>query len=103
MSHNSIVKLCGINHLTKMKYLIATDNSIESAEIAGLSSLKVLSLKTNQLEEIPDLSDMKKLVNVDFSHNKLVSGFENLSELKGVKVLNFAFNAIEMSLPEFHK
>lgn len=86
-----------------MKYLIAEENRIVGADIAGLSGAELISLRSNLLEEVPDLTDLKKLVNLDLSHNKLVSGFEHLTELKSVKVLDLSFNAMDMTLPEFHK
>lgn len=86
-----------------MKYLVADENAIVNAEVAGISSLKLLSLKMNDIEEVPDLSELKKLENLDLSHNRLVIGFEKIAELKSLKVLDLSFNSIEMSLPEFHK
>lgn len=100
LSKNSISSLTGFQHLSKMKQLIANENSINEISFCGLFGLEYISLRQNMISEIPDTQDLRKLVNLDLSHNKLSAGFQNLSKLKSLRVLDLASNGIDMN-PRF--
>jgi len=102
MSSNSLMELTSLSHLSKLEELYADMNVINQVKFTGLSSLVLCSLKQNSIERLPDMSDMKKLVNIDLSRNKISSGFDSLEDCRSLKVLDLSFNKIDMPLFNFH-
>eukprot|EP00727_Mastigamoeba_balamuthi_P007083 m51a1_g2996 putative leucine-rich repeat-containing protein (1494) ;mRNA; r:756253-761961 len=102
LSGNSLMELASLAHLGKLRLLYADRNVISSVTFRGLVELELLSLKQNRMETLNDMSDLKKLVNLDLSHNRLGAGFEELSKLRALRVLDLSQNRIDMPLAEFH-
>ena len=102
LSKNSISSLTGFQHLSKMKQLIADENSISDVSFSGLSGLEHISLRQNKVRDIPDTADLRKLVNLDLSHNTITGGYANLAKLKALRVLDLSYNGISVSPAEFH-
>lgn len=58
-------------HLSKLKYLILCYNQIKDLNLRGFKSLEYLELNHNNIEELPNLSDLQNLVNLDISYNPI--------------------------------
>jgi len=58
-------------HLSKLKVLLIDHNNLLDIQFKGLVSLTTLSLTYNQLNYLNDMSDLKNLVYLDLSGNKL--------------------------------
>lgn len=55
------------------------------------------------MKEVPDMTDLKKLLTLDLSYNAIVVGYERLSRLnKTLKCLDFSNNNISMAINEFY-
>jgi len=103
LSNNKLVDCStGVfEHLSKLKSLIVDHNSLLDIQFKGLSSLTTLSLANNQLNYLNDMSDLKNLVYLDLSGNKLEAGFDQIFKLKSLKVLDLGNNGITLPLSSF--
>jgi Leucine-rich repeat (LRR) protein len=73
LSGNSLSQFVNGQHLTKLKSLNLAKNAIGRVSFQGLQSLEYLSLNNNRIEHLPDMSDLKKLVYLDLSQNRILS------------------------------
>lgn len=71
LTGNCLVDLTKISHLTRLKRLWLDDNLLCNIVFRGLSSLESLSISQNRVEKLNDMSDLKKLVYLDLSGNRL--------------------------------
>ncbi|EFA75619.1 leucine-rich repeat-containing protein [Heterostelium album PN500] len=95
LTSNSLIEVSSIGHQSKLKRLILDKNNIVDVSLKGLNSLIYFSVANNRLASVPDLSDQKDLINIDFSNNRLQDGFEELAKLKSLEVLDLANNNID--------
>lgn len=103
LSSNSLMELGSLGHLSKLEELYADLNVIRHVRFDGLAGLVLLSLRHNNLEALPDMSDMRHLVNVDLSHNRVAAGFDSLEDCRALRVVDLSFNRIEMTLAHFYR
>ncbi|EGC39871.1 hypothetical protein DICPUDRAFT_147302 [Dictyostelium purpureum] len=104
LSSNSFIEISSLGHLTKLKRLVLNRNNLIEFSIQGLSSLVYLGLCNNRLDRISDMSECKKLTNIDLSGNRMSGeGFDHLAKLKSLKVLDVSSNSINLAFPEFQK
>lgn len=69
---NSLVDCSNsFEHLSKLKRLIIDRNALCDIQFKGLASLVTLSLADNRLNYLNDMGDLRKLVNLNLSGNKL--------------------------------
>ena len=54
-----------------MKRLDASNNALEKINCKGLGQLEYLDISQNRLEELPDFSELKTLININLSGNKI--------------------------------
>lgn len=59
------------SHLSKLKFLILGFNQINKLSLIGFKSLEYLDLNHNNIDEIPNLSDLQNLVYLDISYNPI--------------------------------
>jgi Leucine-rich repeat (LRR) protein len=78
LTGNCLSQFTNAQHLTKLKRLILSKNTISHLSLQGLHSLEYLSLSHNRIEHLPDMSDLKKLIYLDLSHNRLLSTWREL-------------------------
>jgi Leucine-rich repeat (LRR) protein len=62
-----------VEHLGKLKNLILSKNSISKMLYDGLVNLEQLVLSNNRIEQLYDMGDLKKLVSLDLSSNRIAS------------------------------
>ena len=104
LSNNELSTLTNLPEMTKLKHFFANSNNITVMNFSGFRSVEHLAVTNNRISSIPGNVDaMKKIVYFDLSHNAIISGFDKLSKLKTLRVLDLSFNDINMTLPEFHK
>ena len=107
-------------HLSKLKALIIDNNSLQHVQFKGLTSLTTLSLANNQLNYLNDMSDLKSIVYLNLSGNRLegklssfqrysylttifIAGFDQICKLKSLKLLDLGSNAITSTRSTFWK
>eukprot|EP01114_Cavostelium_apophysatum_P006715 TRINITY_DN1814_c0_g1_i4.p1 TRINITY_DN1814_c0_g1~~TRINITY_DN1814_c0_g1_i4.p1 ORF type:complete len:1627 (-),score=534.96 TRINITY_DN1814_c0_g1_i4:46-4926(-) len=102
LSSNQLVECTNLSHLSKMKRLWIDNNLLCNIVFKGMSALEYLSLSQNRIENLNDMADLKKLVNLDLSGNRLTGSFNELSKLKSLKVLDIGTNSIDLAIHEFY-
>lgn len=102
LSGNTLVSCVNLSHLSKLKRIYLDNNLLCNVALNGLVNLELLSLSQNRMEQLTDLSDLKKLVFLDLSGNRLNSGFEEISKLKAVRALDLGTNSLSMPIHEFY-
>ncbi|KAF3568114.1 hypothetical protein DY000_02012451 [Brassica cretica] len=94
---------CSRNRIVSVRLpAVGLNGLIPPFTITRLSSLKILSLRNNQLtgELPPDLINLKNLTRLYLQHNRLSGPLpETLSELKNLKVLDLSNNGLNGSIP----
>lgn len=104
LSNNELSTLTNLPEMSKLKHFYANNNSIAVMNFSGFRSVEHLAVTNNRISSIPGNVDaMKKIIYLDLSHNSIIAGFDKLSKLKTLRVLDLSFNDINMTLPEFHK
>ncbi|EGG20354.1 leucine-rich repeat-containing protein [Cavenderia fasciculata] len=103
LTSNSLIEFSSASHLTKLKWLILEKNNLVDISIQSLTALVYLSVANNRLAHVPITTDLKKIVHLDLSFNRLIDGFEELSKLKTLKVLDLSNNNINIPLDQFNK
>ncbi|ELR18987.1 Armadillo/betacatenin-like repeat domain containing protein [Acanthamoeba castellanii str. Neff] len=99
---NSLVDCSNsFEHLSKLKRLIIDRNALCDIQFKGLASLVTLSLADNRLNYLNDMGDLRKLVNLNLSGNKLTAGFDQIAKCKALRVLDLGSNNIDFSLSQF--
>ncbi|KAH3742780.1 Serine/threonine-protein kinase STY17 [Pelomyxa schiedti] len=102
LRRNNLVEVTtALSHLSKLKVLRVDGNSILSFSFKGLISVEFISARDNKLSTLSDMTDLKKIVSLDFAHNQLSSGFEEIGKLKTLRVLDLSFNRMDFSLHDF--
>jgi Leucine-rich repeat (LRR) protein len=71
LTSNALVECVNLSHLTKLKRLWIDNNLLCNIIFKGLASLEFLSLSQNRIEHLAGLADVKKLVYLDLSGNRL--------------------------------
>lgn len=71
LSANALVECNNLTSLSKLKRLWLDNNLLCDIVFKGLLSLEYLSLSQNRIEHLNDMSDLKKLVYLDLSGNRL--------------------------------
>lgn len=71
LSSNALVEATNLSHLNKLKRLWIDNNLLCNVVFKGLQSLELLSLSQNRLEQLNDAADLKKLINLDLSGNRI--------------------------------
>jgi len=61
---------CG-GHFSRVKRLFLNDNQLESLSLEGFSSLTVLSLANNQIQQLEGLGGAKRLIYLNLSGNPI--------------------------------
>ncbi len=124
LSRNKLEDCNSIQYLSKLKRLWIDSNQLINITFKNLTSLVLLSLQNNNLEILSDMSELKKLIYLNLSHNgltgksrrkrmilsenydidrvinisdSLAGGFSQLSKLKSLKVLYLSRNNINMT------
>eukprot|EP01088_Endostelium_zonatum_P000750 TRINITY_DN1099_c0_g1_i1.p1 TRINITY_DN1099_c0_g1~~TRINITY_DN1099_c0_g1_i1.p1 ORF type:complete len:848 (+),score=201.99 TRINITY_DN1099_c0_g1_i1:188-2731(+) len=91
------------SNLNKLKRLVLDDNAIVDMQFNGFEGLTYLSIENNQLGYLNDMSDLKHLVNLNLSGNRLTTGFNQLLKLKSVQVIDLSNNRIDFPIAQFYK
>jgi hypothetical protein len=103
LSNNSLTELSSIEHLNKLKRLLADNNKITKVVFKGLINVEYLSLSFNKLEVLKDMDDMKHLENLNLYANRLqYNSFGELAKLKALRVLDLGRNQIDMPIEQFY-
>jgi hypothetical protein len=102
LTGNCLSQFMNGRHLTKLKRLILEKNTIARLSLQGLQNLEYLSLSNNHIEHLPDMSDLKKLVYLDLSQNRILTGWNELEKLQSLRVLDLGDCRIDLSINEFH-
>jgi len=100
LNNNSLNSISAFTHLSKLKILVLDDNNIVSMNCQGLHNLIHLSLKNNQLSSFYRIEEMKKLVYLDLSNNKLKSNLNEIGYLSSLKYLDLSNNPLISSPKE---
>lgn len=103
LSNNPLKELVSVDHLTKLKVLIANACRLQNVSLNKLESLEFLSLSDNLLTSVPKIRNLQKLVNLDLSGNPLSIGFEELETVKSLQVLDLARTGLDMSIQQFYQ
>ena len=100
--NNNQLKSLDVSKLTKLKRVDASNNALEKFNCKGLVGLEYLDISQNRLEELPDFQDLKTLININLSGNRITRGFSELAHLKSLKVIDLGRNSIDFSLQQFY-
>ncbi len=92
-----------MDHLSKLKTLIAENCELASVTINALESAEFISLANNVLTAVPKMRNLQKLVNLDLSGNSLSVGFEELEHLRALQVLDLGRAHLDMSIQQFYQ
>nr|GMD03185.1 probable LRR receptor-like serine/threonine-protein kinase At1g34110 [Ipomoea batatas] len=87
----------------ELQNLSLVDNNIRGFYgVLNLSKLQVLDLNFNWFEEIPSLGLLRSLriLNMEFNSINTWSHFEELTTLKHLELLNFAYNGLSGKIPQ---
>eukprot|EP01091_Cochliopodium_minus_P016685 TRINITY_DN6320_c1_g1_i1.p1 TRINITY_DN6320_c1_g1~~TRINITY_DN6320_c1_g1_i1.p1 ORF type:complete len:1790 (-),score=679.77 TRINITY_DN6320_c1_g1_i1:91-5460(-) len=99
--NNNQLKSLDVSKLTKLKRLDSSNNALEKINCKGLQQLEYLDISQNRLEELPDFQDLKTLININLSGNRITRGFSELANLKALRVIDLGRNSIDFSLQQF--
>jgi Leucine-rich repeat (LRR) protein len=94
LGHNPIQSVSGIKDLAKLRSLFLEYCDINTVPEFPESNLKTLSLYYNQIQEIPDLSNLHQLNSLNVKHNQ-VTKISKLSSVPSLLHLSLADNAID--------
>lgn len=85
-----------IKKLVNLQTLLLFGNKIQkfNVNITSLSKLKVLDLSRNQLESIPDLSNMKELTSINFSNN-LIEDMPTIGDMPNLITFDASNNKLK--------
>ncbi|KAL6041525.1 U2 small nuclear ribonucleoprotein A', partial [Balamuthia mandrillaris] len=103
LTENKLTECNNFHSLSHLKRLILDRNQISSISFQGLSGLKLLSLRSNKLDYMSDMYDLKSLVELNLSGNNISAGFSELSKLKALRVLDLSDNNIQFNLRSLHR
>lgn len=108
MSSNALVEATNLSHLNKLKRLWIDNNLLCNVVFKGLQSLELLSLSQNRLEQLNDAADLKKLINLDLSGNRINNpasvqqSMYEIGKIKSLRVLDLGTNNIDLPIHEFY-
>lgn len=91
-----------MEHLTKLKALVAENCNLRNINVNALESLEYLDVSGNQLAAVPRLRALQKLVNLDLSGNPLAVGFEEVETLRSLQVLDLGRCKLDVNLQQFY-
>jgi len=92
LQHNQILKLSGIEVLSRLVFLDLYDNQISDMTPLGpLRSLRVLMLGKNNIRSINGLQNMTKLDVLDI-HSNRIAKINGIQHIDSLRVLNLAGN-----------
>ncbi|XP_043667723.1 leucine-rich repeat-containing protein 40-like [Vespula pensylvanica] len=96
LSHNNLIELpIGMGYLVRLIFLDVSHNSLKClpSDIMSMRALEKLIANSNELEELPSLSELRKVETIMFQNNKLTT-FPDLSGCVALKELNLSENNI---------
>ncbi|XP_035741438.1 leucine-rich repeat-containing protein 40-like isoform X1 [Vespa mandarinia] len=96
LSHNNLIELpIGMGYLVRLIFLDVSYNSLQNLppDIMSMRALQTLIANSNELKELPSLSELKKVETIMFQNNKLII-FPDLSGCVALKELYLSENNI---------
>lgn len=91
---NKLTDISSVSLFPQIREIYLNQNSLRDKDallpLLQLNQLETLVLSQNNLQEIPDLSKLKKLVHLDLSSNPRFHDIHNLSKLTQLRFLNLS-------------
>ncbi len=99
-----VTDLTGLEHATKLRYLILPENKISDlTPLENLTILVTLNLSGNEITDLTPLENLTMLRDLDLSHNEItdITPLANLNGLKALEHNDTKIIEIAHSLPPF--
>jgi Leucine-rich repeat (LRR) protein len=100
LSNNRLSSAASLSRFSKLRRLYLSNNRLRSFTGTGLFALHTLDLSHNELRHMPPCGEARSLRVLRLAHNHIAQGFDELTRMRALQVLDFSYNELALTVPQ---